>query len=101
MKRAVLILVAGLCLSGASFNDVDVTSTATKIVGANSARRSIIIQNLGSADIFIGHDDTVTTTDALELESNERYTEGGTNVWKGDIFGITASGTQDVRFWER
>lgn len=99
--RYILIILMALLLSGATYNDIDVTTTATKIVEVNGFRDSVVIQNLGTDSIYIGHDNSVTTTDSIELEANERYTDSGEYVWRGAIWGIASSGTQDIRYWER
>ena len=78
-----------------------VTTTATKILSANAERRSFILQNLGFVTVFLGHNDSVTTSIGIEVEPDERYSEQGIGLWKGDVFGIATSGSQEVRSWER
>lgn len=88
---------------------VSVTNTATLIIGANSRRQSIMIENEDSSvTVFIGEDSSVTasgniTNDGVGIAPGGTFAEdaGGTRVYKGDIYGIVASGTADVRYWER
>ena len=86
-----------------SFNTVTVTSTATKIVDANTQRQSLIISNAGSVTIYIGPDNTVTTSNGTPLVSGGNLTEdsGGTRMQLGTVYGIVATGTCDCRYWER
>lgn len=85
-----------------SFGTVTVTNSATLIVAANTKRRNLSIVNTsGSTDIFIGPDDTITSSTGLPLYSfstrdQDRIPEG----WQGPVYGITASGTADIRHWE-
>ncbi len=76
---------------------VTVTSTATLIKAANTARQAMVIQNLGpSADIYVGTA-TVTVATGLRIAVNDAL-DG--IVFTGAIYGITASGSSDVRFFE-
>jgi hypothetical protein len=87
---------------------VSVTNTATQIVSTNPRRHSIVIQNLSSSVVYIGVDSNVTASgdsvnDGIAILQNGSFSfdAGGLPVWKGPIYGITASGTSDVRYWER
>lgn len=82
---------------------VTVSNTATKIVGFNEKRVSLILQNLGSVTVYFGPDSSIVAGQEpflLQDGSLEEDTSGGRN-WRGDIYGITASGTSDVVYWER
>lgn len=59
-------------------------------------RRKIIIAN-GSTEIFIGGSD-VTSSNGLRLAANARLELDVLDI--GDLYGITASGTSDVRILE-
>lgn len=85
-----------------AYNTVTVTNSVTLIVAANTKRRNLSIVNTSaSTDIFIGPDASITSSNALPLYSfatrdQDRIPEG----WQGPVYGITASGTADVRYWE-
>lgn len=84
-----------------TYNTVSVTTAATLIVAANTGRRSLIIGHDGSAKIYIGPDDSVTTSNGIPFYPAEKMVrdlipEG----YKGNVYGIAASGTQDIRYWE-
>ena len=81
---------------------VSVGTTATLILAANTARISYFIINNHSAAIFVAEDNTVTTVNGLPLGSGGALSEDqGERLFKGDIFGIVATATADVRVWER
>lgn len=87
-----------------SYNTVTVAATATKILSVNSARTSYIIQNVGTENLYIGQDASITTANAIKLVPDGSITEDGSSsgkLWMGDVYGIVAVGTSDARYWER
>lgn len=76
-----------------------VTSTAATLIASPLAGRTeVTIQNLGSKDIFIGKDATVTAANGIKVSAGSNATyEWGSAV---AVFAITASGTADVRLLE-
>jgi hypothetical protein len=76
-----------------------VTSTATQITATPlTGRLAVEIQNLGSKDIFIGPTNAVTTGSGLKISGGSSQSielDAGATIW-----GITASGTADVRIGE-
>lgn len=82
---------------------ITVSDTATKIVSANASRIGVIVQNLGSTTVYLGKDNSITAGEEpflLQYGSLEEDNSGG-RMWKGDIYGITTTGTTDVVYWER
>lgn len=81
---------------------VSVGTGATLIVAANNQRHSLLIGNNSIQTLFIG-DSTVTTANGIPVPIGGTFLEdaGGTSNWKGDIYGIVASNTSDVHWWER
>lgn len=80
-----------------------VSDTATLIVAANTARHSILIGNNSSTlTVYVG-DSTVTTANGIPIPPGATLLEdsGGTTLWGGAIYGIVASSTADVHYWER
>jgi len=77
---------------------VTVSSTATQIVPARTTRRSVVIEQLGSTDVYLGPTSAVTTSDGFLLVG----TKGGqfTVPWTGSVYGIVAAGTQAVAYSE-
>ena len=74
---------------------VNVTSSSTLIRLQNTNRGNILIRNNGNENIYIGGSN-VTTSTGFKLEPNESYTLCVTNA----VYGITSSGTVDVRYLE-
>lgn len=85
-----------------AYNSVTVTTSATLIVAANTKRRNLTVVNTDlSSIVYIGPDDSITTSNSIPLYQNQtrdqdRIPEG----WQGPVYGIVASGTADVRYWE-
>lgn len=86
-----------------AFNTVTITTTATLIAANNAKRQSLMIANTSSGTVFLGPDNTVTTANGIPLLQDGNLTEdsGGTRMFMGDVYGIVAAGTSDVRYWER
>ncbi len=80
-------------------NDASVGSTAVELMATPLANRlNSIIENLGSQDIYLGPDNTVTTTTGLKLPKGSSL-EMGFGV-TANIWAITSAGTSDVRMAE-
>ena len=86
----------------ATVTNVSVTSAATLILSANAARQELhLVNNSVSPDCFIGPDNTVTATTGLTLfAGGSKDKDRGFGLWLGPVWGITSSGTADVRVWE-
>ena len=82
--------------------NVTVGNTATLIVAANSARLSLVIQNNGSATVYLGPSASVSASNGIPLLTGGSFQEdsGGARMYQGDIYGISAT-SSDVRYWER
>lgn len=85
-----------------SYGNVNVTTVAIQIVAANNARRGLVITNTSSSvDIYYGPDASVTTSTGLPLYANQTLTlDKVPEGYGGAIYGITASGTAAVRYWQ-
>ena len=86
-----------------AYSNISVGTTATLIVTANSKRQSLIIENNGTATLYVGPDSSVTINNGIQIEEDGNFTEdsGGSRVYQGDWYGITSAGTADTRYWER
>jgi len=85
-------------LDGTSISQVSpvtVTNTATLIFNINLNRGSITILNNGSEIVYIG-DATVTTSTGMPVQPSEKITLHNT----GSLYGITATGTSEIRIIE-
>lgn len=82
--------------SSSSYGSVSVASTATSIRSSESTRTGIIIVNNSSQTVYLGLTDAVTTSNGIPVEASENFY---TSDWTGDIYGIVASGTANVRLF--
>lgn len=88
---------------------VPATTNGIQIVAANKRRTELRVFNNGSATIFLAENNSLTTSTGYPLAS------GKERVWKmegaawpdrdallytGAVFGIVASSTVDLRYWE-
>jgi len=76
--------------------NITVTTSATLIIATNTSRKSILIRNNGSATLFIGGNNSVTTSNGYRIT-------GGQSMYifeTDEVYGIVASGTLDVRYLE-
>ena len=82
---------------------VAATSGGTLIIAPNPQRLGVIITNTGTQTVYIGQDTTLTAANGVPLKQDSTLTEdnGGTKMYCGPIYGITATSTSDVRVWER
>lgn len=77
-----------------SFGRAQPTVAATLIVSANPSRTSLTLRNAGSVTVYLGRDATVTATSGYPLEAGE-IMEDTDSI--DAYYGITASGTGDIR----
>lgn len=86
-----------------AYGSITVQATATKIVAADNNRHSLLLHNNGTQTVFIGPDASVTTSNGFPItqKSSLSSDSGGVSLFKGDIYGIVASSTADMRYWER
>lgn len=82
----------------ATTGQVSIASTATQIVAARSPRRSVLVINHGTTDVYIGFTSGVTTATGILLTG----TKGASLSIPSNttIYGITASGTQTISYAE-
>lgn len=86
-----------------TYGNVAVSTTPILIVAANAARQEIWLCNYSVApDCFIGFDANVTTTTGFPLfaSGNQQASRGEGSTYLGDLWGVTSSGTADIRFKE-
>lgn len=86
-----------------SWGKVSVISSATLIIPANEHRQEFRLVNYStSPDCFIGMDNSVTAANGFALMSGSEQDASRSmgSTYLGDIWGITPSGTADIRWWE-
>lgn len=82
-----------------AYGVVSVANTATLIVAANNKRRHLVLNNQGTATVYIGPDTSISTANTVSLQASTVMTQD--DRWhRGAIYGIVASGTVSVAYWE-
>jgi hypothetical protein len=79
-------------------SQVSVTGTATQLVAVNSARSGLLLVNFGSTDVYIGPDNTVTTSNGQLLAGTKGTAIGFATT--GTVYAITGGGTQTIGILE-
>lgn len=85
--------------SASAYGATSVTTTATDLIATDlSGRVQVMLQNVGSKDVYVGSNSSVTTSNGILLAP------GSSMVLDADdtinVHGITASGTASVRYFE-
>jgi hypothetical protein len=83
----------------------NVTSTQSEIVASNTSRTKLTIQNNSGANVFLGENNTVTTSNGYRLDNGtekiwERTKENDEFFYTGALHAIAASGTNAIIVWE-
>jgi hypothetical protein len=79
------------------FTAVTVTTSPTMIAEANTARRMIIISRGAGNDLFVGPNDSVSTSKGRRIRAADvGFTDAGPGLWTGRWWGRVASGTLTV-----
>lgn len=76
---------------------VSVQATPTLILAANDKRASIIVQNLGATDLYIGGNANITTATAIKIPANADW---ASYTYVGAIYGVSGVAALDVRYME-
>jgi hypothetical protein len=80
-----------------AFTTAAPTTAATILLAANTERERALLMNNGSQTVYLGKDNTVTAANGLPLAAGASLEDDRTSdAW----WGITASGTGDVRILE-
>jgi len=80
---------------------VNVTSTVTLALEGRGRRIGVIFQNKGSEDVYLGPDTSITTSNTISVPAGGFLNMSNkSGLFRGPIYGITATGTVDLRYWE-
>ena len=88
-----------------TFGNVQVTTTATRIIAGNPSRIAAVIQNVDEQQIALGFTNAVTVSTGVFIAPIGAGSSGDGGVFSvtnyvGDIWGITASGDASCRYME-
>lgn len=92
-----LVNLEGSSAENATPSKATVTTTVTLIVSSRSGRNNLEVFNEGTVDVYIADDNTVSTTTGYILASGQSISF---EDYVGALYGITASGSSDVRVME-
>ena len=81
----------------ANNSSVTVNNVSTTIAAANPDRKSILIQNLGTQEVYFELASVALVAIGIELKTNQIFE---TSIYTGAISGITSAGSSDVRVVE-
>ena len=73
---------------------VMVGTEVVRIIGENPKRKSFIIQNKGTASIYLLGSENLTKDDGIEVAAGATFSD---ETSTGAIYAVAESGTQDVR----
>lgn len=73
------------------------TASATRVLASNSKRRALTVQNTSTVDIYVGYGPGLTSANGLVLNPGDTLVE---NVYTGDIYAMTASGSASLPYVE-
>ena len=79
-----------------AYGNAACTTSATSILAANYERKGFVIQATDGT-VYIGDDSSVTTSSGFPLATGQSFSS---SAFLGTVYGITASGTVNVRYWE-
>ena len=80
-----------------SFSAAAPTTQAVILAAGSSKRIALTLRNAGSVTVYLGKDATVTSASGYPLKVDEVMTDdNSSDAW----WGITASGTGDIRMME-
>ena len=83
-----------------TYNTVTVGTAAVKVIAANNWRRGFNVYNAGGATCYVGFDSSVTTSNGTLDLINDSYADNGYQNYQGDVYMISGSSGQDIRYLE-
>jgi len=86
----------------AAYGTVTITTTATKILDdvKSRYRKSAIITNTSSTNVYLGFDSDVTTANGFLLGEQDVWDTNEPRAHTGFVYGIVGAGSIDIRFME-
>ena len=83
-----------------TYGTSSVGTGASLVIAANTWRRGFNIYNGGSVACYIGFSTAVTTSTGTTVLPTASFSSDGLNNYKGDVYMISGSATQDIRYME-
>jgi len=79
------------------YNQVGVGTSATLVIASNTDRISLAVKNLGSSDMYIGFDSSVSSSNGWRVEPGAGVSF---EYYLGPIYAVSPSGTQKMAYME-
>lgn len=84
-----------------AYNTVSITGTAGILIAANPNRKGLLVRNNGTQIVYLGYDSSVTSSNGFPLSPQDTIeTSNLLAGYRGVLYAISASGTQDIRYME-
>lgn len=77
-----------------------VGTSSVLVLPANAWRRGFNVYNAGTVPCYIGFSSGVTTATGTTVLPNGAFTSDGLNNYRGDVYMISGSAAQDIRYME-
>ena len=81
--------------ANATYGNATIINTATQILPSDTTRRSLMVQNISNATIFVGTSNAVTSSNGIRLLKDDAIV---LDKYDGAVFGIADATGQPVRF---
>jgi hypothetical protein len=91
----VVTTTTGSTTNGSTYGVQQAETTPSLIVGANESRESVLLQNKGTEDIFVGFDDSLSSLTGVRVTAGGTYAD---DSYTGPLYAVTNSGTVNVAF---
>lgn len=83
-----------------TYGTSSVGTSSVKVIAANTWRRGFNVYNAGTVACYVGFDSAMTTATGTTVLPTASFTSDGLSNYKGDVFMISGSAAQDIRYLE-
>lgn len=83
-----------------TYNTSSVGTSSVKVIAANTWRRGCNVYNAGTVPCYVGFDSSVTTANGTTILPTASWASDGEKPYKGDVYVISGSAAQDIRYQE-
>jgi len=82
---------------------VTISTTPVLIYSGSSNRIDVLVTNDSSVKCYIGPNSSITVNNTIFLNQNDVFIDdySGIKGYRGNLYGVTASGTATIKWWER
>lgn len=82
---------------------ITISTTPVLIYNINPNRIDVIVTNNSAVTCYIGPNSSISPSNAIYLNQNDVFIDdySGIKGYRGQLWGVTASGTATIAWWER